>query len=57
MQSRYSSSSGIARLVSVFAAMVLTVTLFGAVALGLTGEIEGSILAGSPAAVPAAAQA
>ena len=45
MNSRFdSSSSGIARVVSVLAALVMTAALFSAVVLGLTGEEGGSLL-------------
>jgi archaellin len=39
-----SSSSGIARVISVLVAFVMTAALFSAVVMGLTGE-EGSLLA------------
>jgi hypothetical protein len=40
-----SSSSRIARVASVFAACLVTVSLFGAVAVGLTGEFAGDQVA------------
>jgi hypothetical protein len=45
MNTRFSSSSGIARVASVLAATVITVTLFGAVAFGLTSTDGWSLLA------------
>jgi hypothetical protein len=55
MNTRYdSSSSRIARLASIFAACLVTVTLFGAVAVGLTGEFGSDQLADVGNTAPAA---
>ena len=45
MDSNFGSSSGLVRVLAAIAAVVTTVSLFGAVALGLTGEGEWSVLA------------
>jgi hypothetical protein len=47
MNAHYTRSSGMTRLVSAFMASVITATLFGAVAIGLTGEDVSMLLAQS----------
>lgn len=51
MNARFSSSSGMARILSVLVASIVTATLFTAVAFGLTGEDGWSLLAAAPVAV------
>lgn len=60
MDSRYgSSSSGLVRAFAVIAAVMVTISLFGAVALGLTGDGEWGLFSQQlePAALQAAAMA
>ncbi len=51
MNSNFGSSSGVARVLTAIAAVVTTISLFSAVALGLTGDGGWSLLAqqGDPA--------
>ena len=45
MNSNFGSSSGVVRVLAAIAAVVTTISLFGAVALGLTGDGGSSLLA------------
>ncbi len=55
MNLRYIPSSGLARAASVVLASLVTASLFGAVAIGLTGEGGSALLAQVPGALQAAA--
>ena len=45
MDSNFGSSSGLVRVLAAIAAVMATISLFGAVALGLTGDGEWGVFA------------